>query len=140
VEKKHIEIGGLKQKQYRSKPVPYVLGLYFPFNTKRVLELIPMAITLGGFGSVKNAIKPSALLLNALFSGLPACSPCVKVTLLVNQKCDAGAGGFTVLITCNFKPERVDSSAYSNVRAVAERKSLPPMNTSPDRLPILTSP
>ena len=86
------------------------------------------------------------------FSGPPACSLCIRVTLLVDQnilerrniRCTGGGGGtlwneagvrgFTVLITCNFEPERVDSSAYSNVRAVAKGKSLASTKPSSDRL------
>ena len=90
VEKNHTEIGSLKKKsidldQFLANLRTYVPGLRFPFNSKRVLELIPMTITLGVFGSVTNATKPSTLLLNVLFSGPPACSLCVRVTLLVDQ-------------------------------------------------------
>jgi len=47
---------------------------------------------------------------------------------------EAGVRGFTVLITCNFEPERMDSSAYSNVRAVTKGKSLASTNPSSDRV------
>jgi hypothetical protein len=47
---------------------------------------------------------------------------------------EASVRGFTILITCNFEPERVDSSAYLDVRAGAKGKSLAYTNPSSDRL------
>jgi hypothetical protein len=47
---------------------------------------------------------------------------------------EAGVRGFTVLITCNFEPERVDSFAYSNVLAVTKGKSLASTNPRSDRV------
>jgi hypothetical protein len=125
VENKHTEIGSLKQKEYRSRPVSceLTLGLHFPFNSKRVLELIPMAITLGGFGSVTNdtttfcpVAKCVILWPTSMFtvrkghtSGGPEHFRVAEYPLyggsgkaLWNE---AGVRGFTVLITCNFEPE-----------------------------------
>jgi len=46
----------------------------------------------------------------------------------------AGVRRFTALVTCNFEPGRVGSSAYSNVRAVAKGESLTSTNPGSDRL------
>jgi len=111
-----------------------------------------MAIILGVFGSVTNATKSSALLLNVLYSGPPAYSLCVKSYTSCGSEHlgeaeyplyggsgealwnEAGLRDFTILITYNFEPEIVDSSAYSNVRDVAKGKSLASTNPSSDRL------